>query len=151
MDDIIERWINVKDQDNYEVSNLGKVRNKTTGKILRYQMNKTHNGYARVTMSGKRDYVHRIVAGSFYDCDLEDMQVNHLDGNKLNNSLGNLEVCTRKENMAHMVEHDLRHHSMVSVVRCRDCKHRYDYEHCAGQDDSFYCAFGKSKRPEMPI
>lgn len=48
-----EHWLEVKDNDSYEVSNLGNVRNKKTGKLLKPQLNRD-GGYYRVAMSGKK-------------------------------------------------------------------------------------------------
>lgn len=61
------------------------------------------NGYLEVSLRvngitvTKR--VHRLVYEAFCGC--TDLEVNHIDGDKANNSLANLEVCTRKENMEH--------------------------------------------------
>ena len=48
-----------------------------------------------------RYYVHRLVAQTFPPCDSPDLEVNHKDGDKTNNSVSNLEWCTRAENMDH--------------------------------------------------
>lgn len=141
--DVKERYVNVRGNDEYEVSNFGNVRNKKTGKILSPQLNRQNNGYLRVTLNNGRDYVHRIVARSFYDCDLDNYEVNHIDGNKLNNTLGNLEVCSKKENIQHAMLNDLRNHHVGKIVRCKHCKHRHMHDICDGKDDNFYCAYGE--------
>ena len=48
--------------------------------------------------------LHRIVLSVFYPCNnMETLQVNHIDGNKSNNNLNNLEWCTCKENIKHAI------------------------------------------------
>lgn len=92
MDDIIERWIDVQDDDRYEVSNIGRVRNKKTGRVLTPQLNRKTGGYERVTFGNKRDYVHRIVVKSFFKTDIKNKTIAHLDGDKTNNYVGNLSI-----------------------------------------------------------
>ena len=138
-----ERYIDVRGNDKYEVSNFGNVRNKKTGRILSPQLNRKNNGYARVTLNSGRDYVHRIVAGSFFDCDLDNHEINHIDGNRLNNTLANLEVCTKQENIQHAMLNNLRNNAVGIIVKCKHCKHRNEYDVCEGKDDNFYCAYGE--------
>lgn len=138
-----ECWVDVHDDDRYEVSNTGRVRNKKTGRILTPQLNKRSGGYERVTFGSKRDYVHRIVAKSFLDCDIKGRDVNHIDGDKRNNNIANLEVCNRKENIKHAFINGLAFPHTVKVVRCKFCTHRYDFDHCHGKPDSYYCADGR--------
>lgn len=133
-----EYWITVRNHPDYEVSNLGRVRKKYTRKILAQSFNQ-RGGYLRVYMDGQKHYVHRIVLSSFSDISGEGLEVNHIDGNKENNCLWNLEWCTRQENMSHAVKTGLT--NRVVVVRCKDCRYRYKCNFA--RDDDFFCADGK--------
>ena len=104
-----ELWKKIE-LSNYEVSNLGKVRNSNTGKILKGR--NTQSGYEQVSIKFlneekfKNQYVHRLVAQSWLDNPLNKKEVNHIDGNKSNNIFTNLEWVTPSENSLHRV-HDL--------------------------------------------
>ena len=69
------------------------------GRKLKWDFNS--KGYARVTLSGKRSFVHRLVAQEYIPNPNNLPQVNHIDGNKLNNSVDNLEWCDNKYNNKH--------------------------------------------------
>jgi len=86
----------------YEASNTGKIRNARTGKTLKPRI--SDRGYLRIglaTAGGSRSIaLHRLVAGAFHGmCD--GLEVNHIDGNKLNNTPNNLEWVTSDENLRH--------------------------------------------------
>ena len=100
----------------YEVSNLGRVKalkrkkncNRGWGWIKEHIMKNSTNGgeYYKVPLTNKehiRKYylVHRLVAKAFLSNPDNLPEVNHLDGNKLNNCVNNLEWCTRKDNIKH--------------------------------------------------
>ena len=55
-------------------------------------------GYNGIKASGEHNYVHRLVCEAFYGLN-DDYQVDHLDGDKFNNNLSNLEFVTRSENI----------------------------------------------------
>ena len=86
----------------YQVSNTGKIRS-----LYRYKKelkpNITKNGYATVELfknkKSKRLLIHRLVAFAFIENPSNLPQVNHIDENKLNNHVENLEWLTAKENM----------------------------------------------------
>ena len=134
-----EHWVRVKGHPNYEISNFGRVRNRRTGRVLVPVLNRK-GGYYRVKLDGVRYYVHRLVLLSFFNMDGEGLDVNHIDGDKLNNHLTNLEWVTRKENIRHAHDNDLVY---VRVVRCKYCIHRDTNPFCRDRPDYFYCAEGE--------
>lgn len=140
----MERWIAIEDHPDYEVSSLGRVRNKKTGRCLEPQMNREY-GYLRVALNGQRYYVHRLVAAAFLDCDITGLDINHVDGNKLNNAIWNIEVCTRSRNVQHAFNTGLKFPAVTRVVRCKYCKCRYEYDWCEGKDDNFFCAYAEHR------
>lgn len=108
----MEQWRSVKGFVNYEVNDHGDIRNKHTTKILSPKIDR---GYERVVLYDKgvrnMKQVHRIVAESFIDNpDCKD-EVNHINGNKHDNRVQNLEWCTRSDNMKHAYATGLKHFS----------------------------------------
>ena len=138
----MERWVEIKDVPNYEVSNLGNVRNKRTGKLLAKMLNK-EGGYERVNIGGKHRYIHRLVADAFYEGDHSNMDITHVDGDRRNNTVSNLECRTRKENIRHSIINGLKYPAVVKVVRCKFCKHRHDDDVCKNKPDDFFCSYGE--------
>lgn len=102
-------WRVINEQSRYEISNDGYVRNRNTGRILRSAPDR--DGYHTVILydSGEKynRKIHRLVAQYFLEPDLRRDQVNHKDGNKMNNHVSNLEWCTRSENTRHAYDHKL--------------------------------------------
>lgn len=90
---------------NYYVQDDGKIFSERTNKILSVQLDK--DGYEKVQMmstDGKRHRysVHRLVLENFNPIEnMNKFQVNHIDGNKRNNNLSNLEWVTCSENLIH--------------------------------------------------
>lgn len=99
----VETFVEIEGFENYEVSNLGKVRNIKSGIVLKPQPDK--DGYLRLGLyennKKKKLFLHRIIATTFIDNPEAKPQVNHIDENKLNNDLSNLEWCTARENLVH--------------------------------------------------
>ena len=105
-----EIWKDIPGYENkYRISNLGRVYSSCSNKIL-YQW-KMRNGYYSVGLSehGKvhTTLVHRLVAEAFLPNPDKLPCVNHIDGDKTNNNVDNLEWCTSKENNQHAYKNNL--------------------------------------------
>lgn len=89
----------------YEVNQLGQIKATKSGKILSPQLGS--NGYYKVGLRKEvngtkvREILHRLVAKAFVPNPHNKPQVNHIDGNKLNNNACNLEWVTASENSQH--------------------------------------------------
>lgn len=97
-------WKDIQEYENeYSISNTGIVKGKKYNRELKPFTNK--DGYQRVTLckegKTKNFYLHRIVAQHFKDNFSNKPQVNHIDGDKLNNTAINLEWVTCSENHLH--------------------------------------------------
>jgi len=95
-----EEYKPVVDFENYEVSNIGSVRNVKTGKILNPIIDKHCYYHVNLYKNNKRTYksIHRLVAEAFL-CNTDNKEcIDHQDNNKLNNNVNNLRFATKSEN-----------------------------------------------------
>jgi hypothetical protein len=91
----------------YTINDKGEVysvpRKGTKGGIIKQHI--TECGYLYVmlckNMVTKRKTIHRLISEAFIENENQKPQVNHIDGNKLNNKISNLEWCTVSENQIH--------------------------------------------------
>lgn len=126
-DESVDVFVDMPNYPKYQISKSGKIRSKTLKKTMAPQ--KDSNGYMIVNLDkgelvkrggnmkdktkskrnrkGRR--VHRLVAKAFIPNDdpINRTDVNHIDGNKTNNDVSNLEWCTKSENMRHAVREGL--------------------------------------------
>jgi len=112
-----EKWIPIIGYEElYEISSDGRVKSyvNTNPRILK---NNVNNGYERVGLH--KDGVcnlfaiHRLMANAFVPNVEEKPHINHIDGDRCNNALNNLEWVTPKENL---------HHARVSGLNCTSKK-----------------------------
>ena len=98
----MERWSPIPNT-HYSISSEGRVRNDETNKMK--SMDATSDGYHKVDLysNGKRTSVrvHRLVAEAFIPNPNKLPQINHIDGNKENNNVKNLEWVNNSQNMIH--------------------------------------------------
>lgn len=108
--DIKEKWKKVKGYP-YKVSSYGKVKRTKSGpgtfsgRILKQNINNSGYLYVNLCKDGKikKFMVHRLVACCFIGQCPKNKEVNHKDGDKLNNKIWNLEYLNAKENTRHAI------------------------------------------------
>jgi len=110
-----EEWKIIKNFPNYMISNLGRIKSlnyKRTNKEQILKQNINGRGYYYVNISVNNKYhnllIHREVATAFLNNNKNYSDVNHKDGNKLNNNVNNLEWCTRSHNIQHAYNNGLK-------------------------------------------
>ncbi len=100
----------IKNYPNYNITKDGKVINNKTNKELKPRIDKY--GYYKVALSfngiAKENRIHRLLALSYLPNPENKCDVNHIDGNKSNNDLSNLEWATRSENVKHAFKNGLK-------------------------------------------
>lgn len=101
-----ELWKDIPNYEGiYQVSNFGNVRNKE--KIISQFNNKGYMCVSLYKSTRKNLRVHRLVAEVFIENPDNKREVNHIDGNKRNNKVTNLEWVTSRENKIHAVNNGL--------------------------------------------
>lgn len=93
----------------YQISNMGRVYSLKTNRFLAKSIHK--GGYVKVSLQKDRKartyLIHRLVASNFIVNPNNYRYINHLDGNKQNNCVENLEWCTVSQNTKHAFNNNL--------------------------------------------
>ena len=119
----MENWRFIEANSDYMVSDHGRILSFKGKSKLIISSSITAKGYEYVAIRQKGIYVgysvHRLVATAFIPNPKRLPQVNHLDGNKLNNHVSNLEWCDAYDNVMHAIRTGLRPSSpALSPVPC---------------------------------
>ena len=137
-----EEWRDIIDYEGlYQVSNLGEVKSleKLRGIVIKKEhllsLMERRDGYCQVTLTknGKsvKKLVHVLVAQAFIPNYENKKTVNHIDGNKQNNTVNNLEWNTQRENIIHAYENGLkargtqRKDSKLSAIQVKEILDNY--------------------------
>ena len=123
----MEEYKLIVDYPNYEVNNIGNVRNKITGRIRVVQVNRDGYNILGLNKNGKRTIVknQRLVATAFIDNPQNKPQVDHIDNNKKNNTWINLRWCTNAENQQNTT---IRKDNVTGVKGVRFDKRRQKWQ-----------------------
>jgi len=96
----MEEFKTIEGFENYEISNLGNVRNKKTNRILKPGIDSHEYYNVNLCENGKKTtkHLHRLIAFAFIENTENKPFIDHIDNNKLNNNIENLRWATNQEN-----------------------------------------------------
>lgn len=111
----MEEWKDIKGYEGlYQVSNMGRIKSLKNNKETILKPYRVSTGYYKIDLrkKGVRKIkpIHRLIADAFIDNPDSLTDVNHIDGNKANNTILNLEWTTRADNIKHSYKHKLHVH-----------------------------------------
>lgn len=125
------RRANIPTKNYYYITDTGELYSNYTGEMKRIKTQINNRGREQVKLSDRKTYtIHRLVAMAFIPNPNNLPEVNHIDGNPLNNHVENLEWCDRSYNISHAWETGLqpqRHASNCSLTQEEADSIRYLY------------------------
>ena len=138
-----EEWRDIVNYEGiYQVSSCGRIRSFQRGKVKLLKPQVTEDGYLYVCPfkngNTKNFFIHILVAQAFISNHEGEREVNHIDGNKSNNSVENLEWSTPSENKNHAIKIGLikigceRHNAKLTVEHVHEIRQK-----CIPGDQNF--------------
>lgn len=126
-----EIWKKIPNEyGNYEISNYGNIRNNKNHCLSKRKQN---SGYLLVHLykNGKRKAmtVHRLTAIVFINNPRNKKYINHINANKIDNRIENLEWCTASENMQHASKNGLCYNGLWTEKRRNETSKRMSRLH----------------------
>lgn len=141
----VEEWRDIEGYEGlYMISNLGRVKSlvgwngsKYIDRVKILKPSMTTTGYWKIELSKdkkkKSKKIHRLIAKAFIPNTNNKPQINHIDGNPLNNNIDNLEWTTQKENVDHAIKVGLK---KVLYIPKEELERLYVEEKKSAQDIS---------------
>jgi hypothetical protein len=115
----MEVWKTIIGHEDYKVSNFGRVKSFKKGKEIILKPSNGKRGYNLVVLDKKTMSIHRLVALTFIPNVDNKLCVNHIDGNKHNNNILNLEWCSYSENIKHAFDNKIRIDVSINHWNCK--------------------------------
>ena len=119
--------IELMGSEGYQISSYGRFKNKDG--VIKERFSIVTGGYYEIKIEGKHHRINRLVAQTFISNPESKDKVNHIDGNKLNNRLENLEWTTNQENMQHAYDTGLNknvspvtQYDITGTIKIKDFK-----------------------------
>lgn len=148
-----ENWLKIKSYKGYEVSDLGRVRSLKNGKVRVLKPQDNGIGYLQVVLckNGKRKsfYIHRLVYETFIGPIPKGMVVNHLNEDKRDNRLVNLEVTTQKQNCNYGTRNERAGKSLSKELKLTHAKSCAKYTFSSSVEASSF--FGYRTRTQIGV
>lgn len=110
-------WKKYAKASDFSVSDDGRIRSHKRKKTIELKAGVNSRGYPCVAINGISKCVHRLVAETYIPNPENHREINHIDGNKMNNHVSNLEWCSRSQNIRHAYNNGLRD-SSGSIKAC---------------------------------